>query len=45
MSDSPQEPARSSGTVKWFNPKKGYGFITPSEGEEEAFVHQVCSQP
>jgi CspA family cold shock protein len=26
------------GTVKWFNAKKGYGFITPSEGEE-VFVH------
>jgi CspA family cold shock protein len=27
------------GTVKWFNPVKGYGFITPESGERDAFVH------
>ncbi len=28
-----------TGTVKWFHPAKGYGFIEPEDGSKDAFVH------
>ena len=27
------------GTVKWFNPAKGFGFIEPEDGSKDAFIH------
>jgi cold shock protein len=32
------------GTVKWFNPSKGYGFIIPDEGGRDLFVHITAVQ-
>ena len=34
----------TTGTVKWFNTTKGYGFIAPDEGGKDAFVHITAVQ-
>ena len=35
---------QNKGTVKWFDNKKGYGFITPTDGGKDLFVHHTSLQ-
>src|SRR5690606_2434075 len=39
MSDEPGDVREVGGVVKWFNIVKGFGFVTPSDGSSDAFLH------
>jgi CspA family cold shock protein len=42
--DQEHQRMRTTGTVKWFNDAKGFGFITPEGGQKDCFVHHSAIQ-
>lgn len=39
MSDENQGGSELRGRIKWFNPEKGFGFVTPADGAPDVFLH------
>ena len=39
MSDQNQGGSELRGRIKWFNPEKGFGFVTPADGAPDVFLH------
>lgn len=37
-----EELVTMNGTVKWYKPDKGFGFIIPQDGQKDVFVHKTC---
>ncbi|HEY4522687.1 MAG TPA: cold shock domain-containing protein [Candidatus Paceibacterota bacterium] len=42
VEQSSQESEEQKGTVKWFDPLKGFGFVLPESGGADAFLHMSC---
>lgn len=38
----PEKIVRMDGTVKWYKPEKGFGFVTPDDGQKDIFIHKSC---
>ena len=38
----PEKTVRMDGTVKWYKPEKGFGFVTPDDSQKDIFIHKSC---
>lgn len=40
--DDKDELVAMAGTVKWYKPEKGFGFVIPEDGKKDIFIHKTC---